>query len=70
MSIETNMINIGMAAPTSMGMVYAQGASSIGLFMQNAVLNEKLSQITNRAGLEQCLVLILAAGAAGAAKGK
>ena len=70
MSIQANLINIGIAPPAAMGMVYAQGASSIGLFMQNAVLNEKLSQITSRAGLDQCLVLILAAGAAGAAKGQ
>ena len=70
MSIQANIINMGMAPPLAMGMVYAQGANSIGLFMQNAVFNEKLSQITSQAGLEQCLVLILAAGAAGAAKGK
>ena len=70
MSIDTSLINVGLAPPTAMGMVYAQGASSIGLFMQNAVLNEKLCQITSRASLEQCLVLILAAGAAGAVKGK
>lgn len=70
MAMQSNLINVGTAPGLAMGMTYSVAAHSIGLLMENAVLNEKLSQITARAGLDQCVVLILAAGAAGAAKGE
>lgn len=61
------LINLGMAPNVAMGMVYCTGANSIGLLMHNAIINENLSKITGRASVEQCLAMLLASGAAGAA---
>ncbi len=70
MSLISSLINVGMAPGTAMGMVYTAGAHSTGMLMENAVQNERFSQITSQASLEQNLVLILSTGAAGAAKGE
>lgn len=67
MGIQVSLVNVAMAPPLAMGMVYNQGAQSISLLMQNAVFNEKLSQMSSQASLDQCLAFIIAGGAAGAA---
>ncbi len=70
MAAMTTVLNVGMAPCLAMGMTYVQGAQSISLLMENAVLNEKLAQITGRASTDQCVALILDAGAIGIKKGK
>lgn len=70
MAIQASLINVSLAPEVAIGMVYSQGAHSIGLLMENAVFNEMLSQLSSRASLEQCLALLISTGAAGAAKGE
>ena len=70
MSLETTLVNVGMAPGVAIGMTYTASAHSVGLLMENAVQNERFSQLTSQASLEQTLALILATGAAGAAKGQ
>ncbi|MCY7295020.1 hypothetical protein HJG39_06225 [Alteromonas sp. a30] len=59
-----------MAPGVAMGMVYSTGAHSVGILMENAVQNERFSQLSSQASLDQCLALIISTGAAGAAKGQ
>lgn len=70
MAMQTNLINVGTAPCLAMGMTYTAGAHSVGLLMENAVLNEKLAQVTANAGIDQCVALILTTGAAATAAGK
>ncbi len=70
MSLVATLVNAGMAPGVAIGMVYTSGAHSTGLLMENAVQNERFSQISSQASLEQCLASIISNGAAGAAKGE
>jgi hypothetical protein len=61
--------NIAAALPFSVAASALSMASSIGILMENAVSNEKNSQVVQSASVAQCCVLIIGAGAAKAAKG-
>lgn len=63
MDAQTSLLTVAMAPPLSMGMLYCVAGQSIGLLMENAVFNEKLSQITCNASVAQCCALMIAAGA-------
>lgn len=64
---ESLAMNVGAAAPVSMGMTYMAMADSISILMNNAVGAEKFSQIIQNTSVTQCCALIIAIGAAGAA---
>jgi len=60
-------INVGAAAPLSMGLTYMAMASSVSTLMSNAVSAEKFSQVIQNTSVTQCCALIIAVGAAKAA---
>ena len=65
---SSNSIVLGTAPIVSVGLVEMAMASSLGLVMYNAMTAERNSQLIQNAGVSQCCALMIAAGAAGAAK--
>lgn len=59
--------NIALSPEVSMGMAYTTAGHSIGMLMENSVLNKSLAQIASNAGVDQCCALMISIGAAGAA---
>lgn len=64
---QVTELNIGSACAFAMGATAVSMGYSVGLLMDNAVNNESQSQSVQNAAVSQCCVLMLAAGAAGAA---
>lgn len=60
-------LNLGVAQSFSVAATAVAMANSISLVMENAVISEKSSQAMQNASVAQCCVLMIAAGAAGAA---
>jgi len=61
---QSSLLNIGYAAPVSMGLTYVAMANSIAKLMSNAVSAEGYSQVIQNSSVTQCCALIIAAGAA------
>ncbi len=64
---QVNVLNIGVVAVASLGLVEISMAHSLGLVISNAAVGQKSSQILQNAGVTQCCALMISAGAAGAA---
>ncbi len=64
---QTLALNVGAAAPVSMGLTYMAMANSVSNLMSNAVSAEKFSQIIQNTSVTQCCALIIAVGTAKAA---
>ncbi|RBP53105.1 RebB family R body protein [Arenicella xantha] len=61
---QSNLLNVGYAAPLSMGLTYIAMANSIAKLMGNAVSAEGNSQVIQNSNVTQCCALIIATGAA------
>ena len=68
-ALQSDEINLASAQSFSVGMSAVMMANSIGLLMENAVGNEKSSQLIQTAGVAQCCALMIAAGTAKVASG-
>lgn len=66
---QSNELNLGTAQAFSLGITAVMMANSIGLLMENAINNEKSSQMIQSASVTQCCALMIAAGTAGATQG-
>lgn len=63
-----SMLDLGLAPATAMGMTYVAMAGTVALAMENAVAAEQRGQVIGEAATVQVVALIIAAGAAHAAK--
>jgi len=61
---QSCLINIGYAAPLSIGMTYVSMADSISHLMNNAVSAQGNSQVIQNSSVTQTCALIIATGAA------